>query len=178
MVVWGGYDETSNINADSSTGGRYDPASDTWSPMAVPGGLVGRRDHIGVWSGSEMLVWGGISGETVDGDGARYQPDTDTWTPIAKTGAPTARHRHVAVWTGSRMIVWGGTGSVGVPFAPLGDGALYDPSNDSWSPIATEGAPEARSQAIAVWTGDRMIVWGGIGTNQPLQSGGMYFPPL
>ncbi|MCC6528320.1 MAG: hypothetical protein IT373_37090 [Polyangiaceae bacterium] len=178
MLVWGGFDETSNIAADASTGGRYDPAADTWAAMAVPAGFTGRREHRAVWTGTELLVWGGASGETVDADGARYAPDADAWTPMASAGAPSARQRHVAVWTGSRMLVWGGSSAAGVPFAPLADGALYDPATDAWTPMATEGAPEARAGALAAWTGDRMVVWGGVGTGEPLATGGVYFPPL
>src|SRR5262245_23490412 len=33
--------------------------------------------------------------------------------------------------------------------------------SDSWSPISTAGAPEARYGHTSIWTGDRMLVWGG-----------------
>jgi hypothetical protein len=38
---------------------------------------------------------------------------------------------------------------------------VYDPATDSWTPASVEGAPSARNYHTAVWTGDRMIVWGG-----------------
>ena len=47
---------------DVNTGGRYDPQSDVWaatSTVDVPGA---RRDHTAVWTGSDMLIWGGTSG--------------------------------------------------------------------------------------------------------------------
>jgi Glycosyl hydrolase family 99 len=61
--------------------------------------------HTAVWTGSEMIVWGGI---TFTGTGGRYNPGTNSWTATSITNAPSARGAHTAVWTGSEMIVWGG----------------------------------------------------------------------
>jgi hypothetical protein len=59
------------------------------------------------------------------------------------------------------MIVWGGyDGSV-----YRSDGAAYDPATNSWSAINSSGAPAARSAPAFVWTGSRMLVWGGRGTS-------------
>ena len=64
------------------------------------------------------------------------------------------------------MIVWGG------PFA-ASTGGLYDPSDDSWVATNRAGAPAGRYRHTAVWTGSRMIVWGG--TNfSPFNTGGQY----
>jgi hypothetical protein len=60
------------------------------------------------------------------------------------------------------MIVWGGAG-VGGTF--LSSGARYNPSTDSWTKTNTAGAPAARTDATAVWTGTRMVVWGGFDGN-------------
>lgn len=72
-----------------------------WLPTAA-GPLTSAGDYTVVWTGKEMIVWGGAGG---DGPGARYNPDTDLWTPITST---SFRLGHTAVWTGSDMIVWGG----------------------------------------------------------------------
>ena len=52
MIVWGGQDIPSEFN----TGGRYDPSEDSWTSTGAPDG---RADHTAVWTGSEMIVWGG-----------------------------------------------------------------------------------------------------------------------
>src|SRR5439155_17445676 len=101
----------------------------------------------------------------------------DTWTPTSTVNAPSARYHHTAVWTGSVMLVWGGwTDS---PPADLNTGGRYDPSSDTWTPTSTLSAPAARRDHSAVWTGARMIVWGG-GSGfccQPdLGTGGQYDP--
>jgi hypothetical protein len=60
-----------------------------------------------VWTGSEMIVWGGLSGPL--NTGGRYNPSTDSWTATSPSNAPQERVSHTAVWTGMEMIVWGGT---------------------------------------------------------------------
>jgi N-acetylneuraminic acid mutarotase len=42
-----------------------------------------------------------------------------------------------------------------------GANARYDPATDSWAPITANGAPVGTVGMSAIWTGSRMIVWGG-----------------
>ena len=155
MIVWGGYfyDGSSHY---LNTGGRYDPNSDSWTPTSTTNAPPDRELHTAVWTGSEMIVWGGYN---VSGDlrtGARYNPDTNNWISTTTTNAPAARDSHTAVWTSNEMIVWGGdTPSV------TNTGGTYDPSTDSWTATSTTNAPTARIAHTAVWTGDEMIIWGG-----------------
>ena len=126
---------------------------DTWtatSPTNVPDA---RRNHTAVWTGSEMIVWGGDRG-IVFNTGGRYNPSTRSWTATSTTNAPSARNQHTAVWTGGEMIVWGGFVNVGL----ANTGGRYNPSTDSWMATSTTDAPEGRSNHTAVWTGSEMIV--------------------
>jgi N-acetylneuraminic acid mutarotase len=120
--------------------------------------LSPRWAHAGVWTGAELLVWGGRGGAETYGDGARYEPDSDSWTPLSAVAAPAARRHHTAVWSGSEMVVWGGADSDG---KPLATGGRYDPSTDTWKSVSVMGAPAARRYHTAIWTGKRMLVWGG-----------------
>src|SRR2546422_1070361 len=45
-------------------------------------------------------------------------------------------------------------------------------AQDTWTPTSTVGAPTGRSLHTAVWTGSRMVVWGGANDN----TGGVYDP--
>ena len=155
VIVWGGTPLT-------RTGGRYDPVTNSWLPTAVTGAPVGRTGHSAIWSGTEMIVWGGTVAGAPVADGGRYDPVTDTWRTMSAAGAPSARSGHTALWNGSRMIVWGAT--------PDLSGALYDPATDAWTPMTSTGAPLITSDHRVAGTGSRMIVWGG--TYQPPSSGG------
>ncbi len=170
MVVWGGYNGT-YLN----DGGQYDPAANAWTATTTAGAPSGRVAHTAIWTGSSMIVWGGATGGSYVNDGGRYDPGANTWTATATTGAPPGRDLHTAVWTGSRMIVWGGlNASIG---GPLNDGGQYDPVANTWPILTTAaGAPSVRDQHTAVWTGSRMIVWGGTDNTTFFNDGGLYDP--
>ena len=146
--------------------------------LDVANGPLSARIGAGaVWTGSTMLIWGGLG---QDGpSGASYAPSANTWTTLSATGAPAPRVGHGAVWTGSKMLIWGGGdcwGACGSQHV-YGDGAQYDPDFDSWSPIPTQRAPSARTGHVVVWTGSELIVWGGYGPGEytnPLGDGARY----
>jgi len=130
-----------------------------------------RMEHVAVWTGTEMIVWGGWQGFFADAlvTGERYDPLTDTWSPLSASMAPASCCRAAAVWTGTRMLVWGGVDS---NFAASNTGGRYDPVSDTWEPISLSGAPSPRQSHTAVWTGNEMVVWGG----SPQNTGGRYDP--
>lgn len=169
MIVWGGYASGSYGSSYLYTGGRYNPASNTWTPIDSTGAPSPRAGHTAVWTGSEMIVWGGYNGSSLN-TGGRYNPTTDSWSITDVSTAPTARTQHGAVWTGSEMIVWGGNGG-----GYLSTGSRYNPVSNTWTPTATAGAPSGRYNHTAVWTGSQMIVWGGFNGGN-LNDGGRYNP--
>jgi hypothetical protein len=79
---------------------------DNWAATSTINAPTGRYEHTAVWTGSEMIVWGGEF--PASNTGGRYNPSTDSWTATSTTNRPTARVDHTAVWTDSEMIVWGG----------------------------------------------------------------------
>ena len=145
----------------------------TWTATNTTNAPSARFRHTAVWTGSEMIVWGGTpDGTNALNTGGRYNPSTDSWTATSTTNAPVARFFHTAVWTGSEMIVWGGA-----PDSPnyLNTGGRYNPSTDSWTATSTTNAPVARKFHTAVWSGSEMIVWGGT-NGSSLNTGGRYNP--
>ena len=139
-------------------GGRYNPSTNSWVATSTTGAPAGRTHHTAVWTGSEMIVWGGHAIDSYFNSGGRYNPSTDSWVATSVSGALGGRSLHTAVWTGSEMIVWGGYNGLGSSF---NDGGRYNPSTDSWVATSSSGAPTARKSHTAVWTGSEMIVWGG-----------------
>jgi N-acetylneuraminic acid mutarotase len=168
MIVWGGLGL--DITGYVKTGGRYNPSTDSWTATGTTNALEARGYHTAVWTGKEMIVWGGLNDENVLNSGGRYNPITDSWTPTTITNAPDARYIHTAVWTGSEMIVWGGFNS-----NYLNTGGRYNPGTDSWTATSTTNPPDARQFHTAVWTGSEMIVWGGYGS-AVFNTGGRYNP--
>ena len=148
---------------------------DTWTATSLTNAPAARSAHTAVWTGSEMIIWGGFNFNIgYLNTGGRYNPSTDSWTATSLTNAPAPRDSHTAVWTGSEMIVWGG--SVGFPNY-FNTGGRYDPITNSWTATSTTSAPAGRGQHTAVWTGSEMIVWGGGDTNgNLLNTGGRYNP--
>ncbi len=170
MIVWGG-----GFGPGERSGGRYDPLLDAWSPTNASDPDSWRYDHEAVWTGAEMIAWGGEDTPwgTFFGSGVVYTPVTATWRDTSLEDAPAGRYFHTALWSGARVVVWGGQSGT----STFADGGRYDVVADTWTPTSLVGAPETRGRHTAVWTGDRMIVWGGVGELTPqLDSGGLYDP--
>jgi N-acetylneuraminic acid mutarotase len=145
--------------------------ADTWITGNSTGAPVSRQEHSAVWNGNEMIVWGGIEFSGYLKSGGLYNPVTDHWSPINYDDAPIERRLHTAVWNGSEMIVWGGEGVGPTGSMSLNTGGRYNPTSDSWVTISTIGAPNARREHSAVWTGSEMLIWGESGN-----TGGRYNP--
>jgi hypothetical protein len=178
MIVWGGADTT---GASLGSGGIYNPATDTWTAMATAGETA-RDQFTAIWTGAtgdadtrdRMIVWGATGSAP-----GIYNMRTDSWSDGSATGAPSSRTYATAVWTGAtgnassanRMIVWGG-------WPVTSDGGIYDPKTDTWTPMTTTGAPSARRWHTAVWTGSKMIVYGGLNGSSAQQNDGGIYDPL
>ena len=93
------------------------PSTDTWTATTMTNAPLGRSYHTAVWTGHEMIVWGGFAGGGDTSTGGRYNPGANSWTATSTTNAPNGRSGHTAVWSGSEMIVWGGQNTL----QPVGD---------------------------------------------------------
>jgi len=77
MIGWGGIG-TQYFN----TGGRYDPTLNTWTAISTTNAPTARAYHTAVWTGGEMIVWGGSGDSGNLNTGARYYAQsTPTPTP-------------------------------------------------------------------------------------------------
>ena len=170
MIIWGGLDGPFSV---TNTGGRYNPMTDSWIATSTTNAPAVRYLHAAVWTGSEMIIWGGTGARYLN-TGGKYNPNTDSWTATSTTNAPSARYGPTAVWTGTEMIIWGGTNDL----TGFNTGGRYNPNTNSWIATSTTNAPGGRYEHTAVWTGTEMIVWGGydVDNNQYLNTGGKYNP--
>ena len=185
MILWGGQGlRTTAVPLTVNflnTGARYNPATDSWTGIDTNAAPDPRTEFTLVWSGEEALIFGGRGSKDgkfpaqVLNSGARYNPANNSWTSLSSDGAPTARRLHSAVWSGREMMVWGGESSLSSA-QPVKTGARYDPAVNRWFPISTNGAPGSRRGHLVVWTGHRMLIWGGERSSD--RSGGVYDPVL
>jgi N-acetylneuraminic acid mutarotase len=121
--------------------------------MSIAGAPSGRANFTAIWTGTEMIIWGGDnSGES----GARYSPATDSWIAMPNS---SRRQRHSAVWTGNEMIVWGGDDPNA--YSILSAGASYDPKLNTWTALSDSNTPSPCLWHTAVWSGTEMLTFGG-----------------
>lgn len=160
MIVWAGYNNIDWV----FTGSSYLPATNMWvGPMPVANVPEAREQHSAVWTGSTMIAWGGWNGGQYLNTGGVFDPATPAWTmSTSTTGAPSGRVENSAVWTGKTLVIWGGCGG-DLCNTLNADGGIYTPNatGGSWEAIAAVAAMPARHRHTTVWTGSKMIVWGG-----------------
>ena len=74
MLIWGGatYSEDFTTEVAFDDGAAYYPDTDTWNrlPQAP---LLRRQGAVGIWTGTDLIIWGGYAGDD-HGDGAAYTP--------------------------------------------------------------------------------------------------------
>ena len=159
FIVWGGIEALSG-GPILTDGARYDPATDTWTPMA-DGDARGDTGPVTAWTGNEVIVWNGGLPSYIDDNGfpvktatlRLYDPVTDSWRATSNLCEPYLGAGELqAHWTGSRLFVWSDADN---------GGYFYDPASDSWSAIDSLGGPAARRGSASVWAGDRFVLWGG-----------------
>ena len=174
--IWTGTEFIFWSNYSSIFGERYNPSTNIWTIMSTTNAPSPRYDYSMIWDGTEVIVWGGTNGGTLN-TGAMYNPVTNVWTTMNTASAPAARQKHTAIWNTAtnRMIIWGGSSA---SFSgEMNSGGLFDPVTNGWTGVTnTATAPSARNLQSAVWSGTEMIIFGGNFSSAPINTGGKYNP--
>jgi len=165
-------DYTFSLPAIRSAGDEF--KVDRWS--LGTNGISQRYNHTAVWTGNEMIVFGGYNGDRINSVGI-YYPSIDHWAGLnlSMPGLPYKRDGHTAVWTGNEMLVWGGKSS---DTTYTNSGSRFNPVSLTWNAMTNSGAPAGRTGHTAIWTGVEMIVWGGNDGSSTFNDGGRYDPGL
>jgi hypothetical protein len=200
VIVWGGHgagpsvvsideDGRSHSPTSRSDGAAYDPATDTWRPIA-PAPIVSAGSTRAVWTGSEAVFLAGTNSV----EAAIYDPAADTWRTVRGPGRPIPPYPSIA-WTGSEVVaplmeprgedmtpLWHALDPATgrwreLPAAPLGgiptvawtgqvvvardaEGATATFDPATGEWTARDHSPSGLAAGSpTVWTGDRLLVW-------------------
>jgi len=172
--IWGGlsapqarYLDTEETIADLSTtlnnGTIYDFLNDSWNPVSSLNAPQGRISAHGVWTGEEVLIWGGLSSPRLNMEASRhspkgvwlYNPTSQRWRALPPTDSePRYRGDERPVWTGSNMIIW--------KSREQDSSWFYNPAENKWSRLAAPSgfAFDAVNyhENYSVWMGTRLLV--------------------
>jgi N-acetylneuraminic acid mutarotase len=158
LFVWGGTATSGAGTRLYSDGAAYDPSSRTWSVLAASP-LSPRSGASAIWTGSEVLVFGGEVKGTSPGStrpsesSASYDPSTNTWQSLPSAPfAPT-----IAVWTGKVAIVLGAR--LGATSAS--QAADYVPTTSTWQHIVAPVPPKGHqlNWHLAAAAGDELLAF-------------------
>ena len=163
VLVVGGQMRIANANGTvdpkpiHTTAESYNPATDTWRPLADPPAEITRSGSAHVWTGSELLVTACACNAGTSAGLWSYDPATDAWRSLPDIPGGIRLYA-ASVWTGSEWLVWGGTAPP-LSSSNTNTGAAYNPTTNTWRTMAP--SPLSPRQTSAVWTGTEMFVIGG-----------------
>ena len=150
LFVWGG-EFGNGEKGRPDDGAAFSFRQGRWSPLP-PSPRWSLAGHSMIWSGRQMLIWGGIGLSK----GLRFSPSETTWTRLPDAPIPW-RTSHGATWTEGEMFVWGGQDAEG---EFLDDGAAFNPRTNRWrllprSPLGPRNEPTLTpiKNGIAIWGG-------------------------
>jgi hypothetical protein len=168
LLVWGGMDTDRRVHAD---GAAFDPAAGRWRPLppAPQAQQLGRLGGEAVWTGRELLVWGGAApadeearagGPMRPGDGLAYDPAGRAWRRLPAPPRTLPASAGPALWTGKQLLVVDAEGGRQVPGGGLA-GAAYDPEADRWRPLPASPRLDGGQLLgrTVLWAGTRLLVW-------------------
>ena len=147
-----------------------DPQTGSWRVLAASP-LAERLAATVVWTGEEIIVWGGCDASIPQcddfargllTDGAIYEPSSDRWREMAASPLPPG-NRPSAAWTGTEVIYYAGLvepGTAAAADVPIA--ASYDPALDRWT-VLPEPPFVARQLLGLAWSAssDLLFAWGG-----------------
>ncbi|HEY3834652.1 MAG TPA: hypothetical protein VGO03_20330, partial [Acidimicrobiia bacterium] len=160
FVVGGNHSSSNNVRVEITSPPATVPPLSAAAVRAGHWGLIPQApvpgDGVPVWTGRELIEWGGEIGGpgTMTDTGAAYDPATNSWR-VLPSAPISARADNAAVWTGREMLVWGGdTSDAG---AKTNDGAAYNPTTNRWRRLPSAPLPP-QANTVAVWTGSRVLL--------------------
>ena len=140
-----------------ASGAAYNPTTDSYRTLARSP-LAPSQRPVGAWNGHELLLF--VSAFDPEGKrwparfarAAAYNPTTNKWRRIAPLPSTGLRFASSAAWDGHELLVPAVGAGSRLTYA-------YTPTTNRWRLRAP--LPSGRVGSTAVWTGTRLVLWGG-----------------
>ena len=172
VVIYGGHSapDTDAVTEPLSDGYRYDPQSNSWSPISSTSDLP--QGSLAVGAGDQLLVLRSGSDSGGGLTGALYDLESDSWSPANMSGAPVSSSmlRSLSSPGGLNQLLfaqgWAGPDSPGETLY------IYDLRTDAWrshslSAVLSSPQFDANSEVGGrvnmdyYWQEGSLIIWGG-----------------
>ena len=139
----------------------FDPKLNKWKAVSLRGAPLDKRiNNVLVWTGKEVLIWGGsnYAGNKKMSSGYLYNPETNTWRRTAPS-IISERKSPAVLKIGKEIIIWGEF------WGKKMDGAAYNTETNTWRKIADCPFKQPKMNfvpyATTFWTGKEGIFLGG-----------------
>ena len=148
MIIWGG--STTTFSGETNTGGIFNPVTNLWEGATnTAGAPSARNNHTAIWTGTEMITFGGLFNTTVLNTGGKYNFSTNTWIATNVSGAPSV-DLHSAVWIDTAMFISTGNTS-----------NSYNPITNLWKPHGGYSSNAGKVSHSSFLAGNMILIWGG-----------------
>lgn len=179
ILIAGGYNGNTGYLASAEL---FNPATGTFTALPASGSTELQTARAGAVAATlpdgQVLIAGGENGSGALQSAELFNPATDTFTPLPASGAteleaPRAGAVAAELPDGQVLIAGGGN-----PPAYEQDAELFNPSDDTFTPLPASGGTEPtseRAQGVGVSLPDgQVLIAGGVGLSGILQSAELY----
>ena len=142
---------------------RYGLDTDTWEPRPDPPESIFRATAVP--EGDDALVFAGTaSGGDESNRLYRWSLADGSWTQVSGGRPPGGRYKAAAAMAGDVMVVQGGRTNDSGENVTLQDVWVFDPADESWTELNTNGGPGPMTRQGLAWDSQREMLWmqGGI----------------
>jgi hypothetical protein len=165
---------------DNSSYARFRPATNEWLPVSKAGAPTDFMAASVIAVDGDLLVLGVVECDESESGcplGALYHPREDFWEPFA-VEAPRVFWVGATVWSGDALYTWGAWDfdESGMRQVRLNEGGRLDWATRTWQELPVENSPAG--DGLSIWTGSKLVKWGGVTRDQLLVDAGAVFDPL
>jgi hypothetical protein len=136
----------------------FNPLTNRWRLLPQPR----TGEGIAVWTGRELIGWGGGCCGDAWAGGSAYDPAANAWRTLSRSPLAPSQGA-IGAWTGHELVLFvsGIDPGEGKPYpAGLARAAAYDPATDTWRRLAPPPFSGFRFGSAAAWDGHEVLVAG------------------